>query len=172
MSGARFVLALDVGAAVGWARSDGASGTLDLAPYVFASSPECDHGRACAVFADWLDAQLHAVGTLATERAVFGRGNSLAGLVQGLLHVAYMQAWAHRVARAEASADEWRRWLLGRARWPRAEGQNKRQAARAMDAAIVAAVRARGFAPADEHAADAAGLLSYIERRAPGQAPV
>ena len=166
MPGPRFMLALDVGQRTGWARSDGSSGVLDLTPFVAERSPDRDHGRACAVFSDWLDAELPTVGTLVTEHAVFGRGMAHAGFVQGLLHVAYMQAWCHNVARAEATSAEWRKWLLGHARAKRAEGQSKAAATKALDAAIVDAVRARGFCPETEHAADAAGLLLYAQRDA------
>jgi hypothetical protein len=47
------ILALDLGLRTGWARSDGRSG-------VFVPEHEGDHGRALALFTDWLEAMLDA----------------------------------------------------------------------------------------------------------------
>lgn len=157
-------LAIDPGVRTGWARSDGSTGALDLSAYA-------DHGQALAVWCDWLDAELTArpPAFVAIERAFLSRGGAAADLTKGLIGVAHMMAFSHAVSRCEHAADQVRDWLFGARRTWRAikqDAPSKAAGVRRLDASIRREVEARGFRVADEHAGDAAALLSFVERRA------
>lgn len=155
----RMTLALDPGLLVGWAKSDGTSGVLDLSQYD-------DHGEAVWTWREWLKPKLQDVTHLATEQSIFGRGNSLAELVTTLGMTAHSAAWERGIARQRHTADKVRKALLGRARVPwRTLGITRTAATRVMDNDILAAVTALGFTPETVHAADAAALLCMVEGR-------
>ena len=147
------VLALDPGKNVGWCRSDGSSGVFDCAPYA-------DRGEAIALFARWLSDQFTRTPTmyLAVERPFFMRMSALADFTYGLIWTAHATAYLYDVPRTERRADDVRKWLIGRSRRRKDEGEV------AFDAAIMAAVQARGFYPTTPHAADAAALLCMCEQ--------
>jgi hypothetical protein len=153
------ILALDIGATVGWARSDGRSGS--------ASFVQTDHGWSLAMFSDWIEEQLaEPTAKLVIERP-FGSAafrHRLTLLMEG---VAHMHAAARNIPRTDRTANEVRKWLLGFSVLPKQPGESKAERTREMDKLVLAAVRARGFNPLDEHAADACALLCAVECRMP-----
>lgn len=155
------VLALDLGLRTGWARSDGRSG-------VFRPDHGGDHGKALALFSDWLEAMLDAepLVTLAVERG-FGGNNASGRLTTAMELTAHALAWCRDIPRTDRGALEVRKWLLGFSRMPKQPGESAAARTREMDKLVLAAVRARGFNPDTEHAADACALLAMIEQRQP-----
>ena len=153
------VLALDIGKTTGWARSDGRSGT-------FCISQHADHGQALGAFSDWIEAMLDEAPLvyLAVERG-FGGNNASGRLTTAMELTAHMHAFARDVPRTDRSAPQVRKWLLGYATVGVAAEPSKAARVRLLDKAIMAGVRARGFDPKDEHAADAAALLLMVENR-------
>ena len=149
------VLSIDPGKRVGWCRSDGRNGVIENGRYA-------DHGEAIAKFSEWLGDQFKTTPTLylAIERPFFREGQRGADFVHGLIWTAHAVAFLHDVARHEETADHVRKWLLGRCRRRKTEGETERE----FDAEIMAAVQARGFYPTSEHAADAAALLCFCEK--------
>lgn len=153
------VLALDLGVTVGWARSDGRSGTFTVKGIP-------DHGQRLAMFSDWLETMLDETPLvyLAVERG-FG-GNNISGrLTTAMELTAHALAWSRNVPRTDRSADTVRKFLLGFARISKTVEPSKARRDRLMDKAVLESVRARGFNPASEHAADAAALLACVEQR-------
>jgi hypothetical protein len=150
------VLALDPGNTVGWCRSDGRNGVVALAAYA-------DKGEALSVFQNWLSDQFAVQPTmmLLVERPFFHRPSLLADFTNALIWTAHATAFRFDVPRHERSADDVRRYLLGRARRKKMETEPE------FDRAILAAVQARGFFPTSEHSADAAALLLACEDRQP-----
>lgn len=150
-------LALDIGAShTGWARSDGRSGT-------WTPQYNGDHGMALAMFHDWLDEMLAAepLARLAIERP-FGSASYTSRLTMLMEGVAHMLAWTRGVERTDRTANQVRKWLLGFAVLPKQLGDSKAARTREMDKLVLAAVRARGFNPNTEHAADACALLCAV----------
>lgn len=145
-----YILALDPGERVGWATSGGACGTLDLSA-VFKE----DVGRACDQFAAWLRPRLMHCRLLVIERA-FGRAAFTSTTPDGLTFVAHMEAWRHAVRRREATASQVKKAVTGSGRAKKAE--------------VIAAVRALGYAPPTDHAADACALLEWAMRVAADEA--
>jgi hypothetical protein len=153
-------LALDIGVRTGWARSDGRCGTEAFL--------QKDHGHALAAFSDWIEAMLEDEPTmmLAIERP-FGSAafrHRLTLLMEG---VAHMHAWCRDIPRTDKNSSEVRKWLLGFATLPKQPGESKAARTREIDKLVLAAVRARGFDPSSEHAADACALLCCVEGRMP-----
>ena len=153
------VLALDLGKTTGWARSDGRSGAFTVGQYD-------DHGQALAMFDDWLDAMLDETPLvyLAVERG-FGGNNANGRLTTAMELTAHALAWSHDIPRTDRGASEVRKWLLGYSRVGVDAEPSKAARIRLLDKAIMAGVRARGFTPATEHAADACALLCMVENR-------
>ena len=154
------ILALDIGATCGWARSDGACG--------YAKFKFDDHGRALANFSDWLAQMLdmQPLITLAIERP-FGSAAFTHRLTMLMEGVAHMEAYVRDIPRTDRSAGQVRKWLLGHATLPNVPGVSKKRRDAEMDKLVLAAVRARGFRPDSEHAADAAAVICMLEQRAP-----
>ncbi len=154
------ILALDIGATVGWARSDGACG--------FAEFKYDDHGRALAAFSDWLEGMLDMgpLVTLGIERP-FGSAAFTHRLTMLMEGVAHMHAYTRDIPRTDRSAGQVRKWLLGFATLPKEPGLSKAKRDKMMDRLVLAAVRARGFNPSTEHAADAAAVICMLEQRMP-----
>ena len=154
------ILALDIGGTyTGWARTDLSCGTWQ-------APPDACHGEILSAWSDWLVLTLdqHPLVALAIEQPVFRTPSNKMRLVLGMTGVAHMEAWCRDIGRAEHMADSVRLWLLGFARVsPKAE-PSKAARTRLMDKAVRESVLARGFRPDSEHAADAAALLSYVER--------
>lgn len=154
--GALNVLALDLGRTVGWARSDGRSGSRRFA--------EPDHGMALAMFSDWIDDILTETPLvlLAVERG-FGGNNASGRLTTAMELTAHAAAWARQIPRTDRSANEVRKALLGFGRISPKVEPNATQRARDLDKLVLAAVRAQGFSAVNEHAADAAALLCCVQ---------
>lgn len=156
-------LALDLGLQTGWAFSDGGNGT-------WAPTDPADHGRSLAEFSDWIEWVLDTYypTLLAIEksvtRTVAAPSSRLTLLFEGTAH---MHAYTRCIQRTERSADQVRLWLLGFARISKAHEPSKAARTREMDKLVLAAVRARGFDPSTEHAADACALLCCVEQRMP-----
>lgn len=148
------ILALDCGVRLGWARSDGATGTLDLRPYD-------DHGEALAMFRYWLGKTMHGCAELAVERGFGGNGAS-GRLTTALELTAHSMAFGAGIPRTDRSANEVRKWLLGYAAISVKAEPSKAARVRMLDAAVLQAVRNRGFSCESEHAADAAALLICV----------
>lgn len=159
-------LALDIGAShCGWARSDWRCGSWSPKD---APGYDGDHGMALAMFHDWLDAMLaqEQVDCLAIERP-FGTASFTSRLTMLMEGVAHMVAWSRKVDRTDRTANEVRKGLLGFATLPKQFGESKAARTRELDRLVLAAVRARGFNPPNEHAADACALLVCVECRKP-----
>lgn len=157
-------LALDIGFTCGWARSDGRSGVQSFL--------QPDHGEALAMFSDWIDAMLDETPLvyLAIEQSFFGGVPTSRGrITMQMTGIAHAAAWARDIPRVERSADQVRKFLLGFARISKKTVPSKIGRTRQMDSSVLAAVRARGFYPDDEHAADACGLLACVEGIQPRQ---
>ena len=152
------VLALDLGKSCGWARSDGRSG-------VFSVAGQPDHGQALALFSDWIEAMLDEtpLNYLAVERG-FGGNNASGRLTTAMELTAHAHAWARAILRTDRSAVQVRKWLLGYGAIGKHVEPSKAARVRRMDAAVLAAVQARGWWPDSEHAADAAALLCCVEQ--------
>ena len=155
------ILALDIGAHnTGWARSDGASGT-------WRAEDVSDHGGVLALFSDWMEAELDRGVTLLAVERVFGGNGAMGRLTTAMEGASHAAAWCRKIERTDASADQVRKWLLGYARISVKKEPSKAARTRMLDAAVLNAVRERGFNPTSEHAADAAALLLMVrERRA------
>jgi hypothetical protein len=153
------VLALDLGVTTGWARSNGQSGAFSVKGIP-------DHGQALAMFSDWIDGMLDEAPLvyLAVERG-FGGNNAVGRLTTAMELTAHAAAYARQVPRTDRSAVTVRKWLLGYARVGVDAEPSKAARVRLLDKAVMAGVRARGFSPANEHAADAAALLCCVEER-------
>ena len=152
------ILALDIGAHnTGWARSDGTSGT-------WRAEDVSDHGGVLALFSDWMETELDRGVTLLAVERVFGGNGAMGRLTTAMEGAAHALAWCRKIKRTDRSANQVRKWLLGYARPRGTFGQSKAARVRALDAAIMDAVRARGFYPSSEHAADAAALLLCVTR--------
>lgn len=155
------ILALDIGKTTAWARSDGTSGHR-----VFGDD---DHGLALSKFRRWLGRMLDDEPPiyLAVERAFVGSSNNPNLRLTGAMELeAHSLAAERDIPRTDRSAGQVRKFLLGFGRLPPNE-DSKAQRTRDLDKLVLAAVRARGFAPASEHEADACGLLCCVEQRMP-----
>lgn len=139
-------LALDPGLSLGWACSDGRSGTLNLKTF-------SDRGEALVFFQNWLQGEIRRHTLLVIETPVLRAASRYADFQHGLVWAAHSVAARHKVARKEYRADEVRKNLLGRAR------RKKGETVREFDADIRAKVEALGYDPDTEHAADACALL-------------
>jgi Holliday junction resolvasome RuvABC endonuclease subunit len=138
-------LALDVGARVGWARSDGDCGT--------ACFRHCgDIGALCDAFHDWLCDQIteHAPRVLVLERP-FGRAAFTADLPVVLCGIAHMVAHRREIARRELTASAIKKAVAGTGRASKAD--------------VIAAVSLDGWSPDTDHAADACALLMAWRQR-------
>lgn len=146
------VLALDPGLRIGWCRSDGSNGVVDLSIYT-------DRGAAVFAFQCWMADQLSTQPTrmLLIERPVFFRMTAMADFTYGLVWAAHAAASAYDVPRHERSVNEVRKAIIGRCR------RQKLESDKAFDRVILAAVNEHGFYPTTEHAADAAALLIVCE---------
>lgn len=140
------LLALDPGLSLGWACSDGRSGTLNLKAFP-------DRGLALVFFSNWLQGEIRRHDLLVIETPVLRAASRYADFQHGLVWTAHSVAARHNVARREYRADEVRKHLLGRAR------RKKGETVREFDAEIRAKVEALGYDPDTEHAADACALL-------------
>jgi Holliday junction resolvasome RuvABC endonuclease subunit len=139
------IIALDPGKRVGWARSDGVCGTLDL-------SHCADIGELCDFFCDWLADQIldHQPHVLVLERP-FGRAAFTADLPAVLVGVAHMVAHRHGMERRELSASAIKKAVVGTGRASKAD--------------VKAVVIQGGWRPDSDHAADACAVLMAWRRR-------
>lgn len=148
------ILALDLGTTTGWAirlgEDDITSGTLTLRPSRFEGG-----GMRFLRFRGWLDEIQRAsggVGRVAFEEVRRHAGTDAAHIYGGFL--AHLTAWCEerRVPYEGVPVGTIKRFATGRGN--------------ADKAAMMAAVTARGFAPADDNEADAIALLLWaIEAR-------
>lgn len=81
--------------------------------------------------------------------------------------VAHMHAYTRKIDRTDRTANEVRKWLLGFSSISKKLEPSKAQRTRDLDKLILAAVRARGFNPSSEHAADACAIVCMVENRMP-----
>ena len=155
VSGPGTVLALDLGTATGWALSDPAgpitSGTMSFRPDRFSRG-----GMRFLRFKGWLTAIKNAAGGIDAvylEEVRRHAGTSAAQIYGGFL--AHVSAWCerHSIPYQGVPVGTIKRHITGRGN--------------ASKDAVIEAVRARGFAPADDNEADAIALLLWaIESRA------
>ncbi len=149
------VLALDLGTATGWALRDeyGAitSGTVSFRPDRFSGG-----GMRFLRFKAWLTEVKNAAGNIDAvylEDVRRHAGTSAGQICGGFL--AQVSAWCehHGIPYQGVPVGTIKRHVTGKGNAPKA--------------AVIAAVRARGFAPADDNEADAIALLLWaIESRA------
>ena len=149
------VLALDLGTATGWALRDeyGAvtSGTMSFRPDRFSGG-----GMRFLRFKGWLTEVKNTAGGIDAvylEEVRRHAGTSAAHIYGGFL--AHVTAWCehHGIPYQGVPVGTIKRHVTGKGNAPKQ--------------AVIAAVRARGFAPADDNEADALALLLWaIESRA------
>ena len=154
-SGSGAILALDLGTATGWALSDeyGAitSGTVSFRPDRFSGG-----GMRFLRFKRWLTDVKNTAGGIDAaylEEVRRHAGVDAAHIYGGFL--AHVSAWCehHGIPYQGVPVGTIKRHVTGRGN--------------ADKAAVIAAVRARGFSPADDNEADAIALLLWaIESRA------
>jgi hypothetical protein len=154
----RAVFALDLGTTTGWAlRSrDGGitSGTMTFKPSRFEGG-----GMRYLRFRHWLADVTRLAGGL--ERIVFEEVRAHAGTDAGHIYggfLAHLAAWCEerRIAYEGVPVGTIKRFATGRGN--------------ADKAAMIAAIRARGFAPADDNEADAIALLLWATEGQGGHA--
>lgn len=144
-------LALDPGLRLGWCRSDGTNGVLDLSVYT-------DRGAATFAVQCWLADQFsQPTRVVYLERPFFVRMHAMAEFTYWLIGAIHASASAYDIPRHEEKADDVRKALIGRCR------RKKLESDAAFDRVILAAVQEHGFNPTSEHAADAAALLIVCE---------
>jgi hypothetical protein len=153
-SGAAAILALDIGTTTGWAlrnlRGRILSGTADFKPHRFEGG-----GMRYLRFERWLDGTLRLAGDV--EAVYFEEvrrhiGVDAAHAYGGFL--AAVTAWCeeHAIAYQGVPVGTIKRFIAGKGN--------------ADKAAVIAAVRERGFSPADDNEADAIAILLWaIETR-------
>ncbi len=153
-SGAAAILALDLGTTTGWAlrnlRGRVLSGTADLKPHRFEGG-----GMRYLRFERWLDETLRLAGDV--EAVYFEEvrrhvGVDAAHAYGGFL--AGLTAWCeeHAIAYQGVPVGTIKRFIAGKGN--------------ADKASVIAAVRERGFTPADDNEADAIAILLWaIETR-------
>ena len=154
------LLALDLGTHTGWAlrRPSGAieSGTQVFAPMAFEGE-----GRRFLRFRSWLhdtkrlcDTRGEPLTIIRYERVNGARWRNAAAAAVCLGLRAHLEAWAehHEIEYDGVSTGDLKRSATGKGN--------------ADKPAIIAAVRARGFSPADHNEADALALLLMDEPRA------
>lgn len=133
------VLALDCGKSTGWAYTDGVH--ADSSSQRFAG---CDDvGHLTHEFTCWLSRLLEGYrpDVLAMERA-FGRASFTSDLPLILIGVAHGLAHARGIRRVEFTASNLKKQLTGSGKADKKD--------------VIAAVRALGWTPDSDHAADAA----------------
>ena len=145
----RAVLALDLGTTTGWALRSGdggiTSGTMSFKPSRFEGG-----GMRYLRFRGWLGEVLHLSGGL--ERVVFEEVRAHAGTDAAHIYGGFLgllSAWCEErsVAYEGVPVGTIKRFATGRGN--------------ADKAAMVAAIQARGFRPADDNEADAIALLLW-----------
>jgi hypothetical protein len=143
------ILALDLGTTTGWAAqpADGriASGTVSFRPSRYEGG-----GIRYLRFRAWLDSTVADLGTVSAiyfEEVRRHAGTDAAHLYGGLL--ATLTAWCEQrnIAYQGVPVGTIKRFIAGKGT--------------ANKAAVIAAVRARGFAPADDNEADAIAILLW-----------
>jgi Holliday junction resolvasome RuvABC endonuclease subunit len=143
------ILALDPGTATGWAVRDGAglvtSGTVSFRPSRYDGG-----GMRYLRFRSWLDglvAQVGPIGTVHFEEVRRHVGTDAAHVFGGLL--ATLTAWCEQrgIAYQGVPVGTIKRFIAGK-------GNADKEA-------VIAAVRERGFAPADDNEADAIAILLW-----------
>ena len=144
------ILALDLGTTTGWAirlgEDDITSGTLALRPSRFEGG-----GMRFLRFRGWLDEMQRVsggIGRVVFEEVRAHAGTDAAHIYGGFL--AHLTAWCEerRVPYEGVPVATIKRFATGRGN--------------ADKAAMMAAVTARGFAPADDNEADAIALLLWV----------
>ena len=144
------ILALDLGTTTGWAirlgEGDITSGTLTLRPSRFEGG-----GMRFLRFRGWLDEMQRAsggIGRVAFEEVRRHAGTDASHVYGGLL--ATLTAWCEErsIPYEGVPVGTLKRFATGRGN--------------ADKAAMMAAVTARGFAPADDNEADAIALLLWV----------
>lgn len=136
------MLALDPGQRTGWARSDGACGTLDFRNTLW---PE-----ASDAFTTWLSRTIrtHAIDTLAIERVIVRNADT--GLAFGLAWDAYRVAHHHNVRVLEITPQQAKRAATGKPSASKAE--------------VLLGIAAHNrWRPLTYHEADAAAVLLAAE---------
>jgi Holliday junction resolvasome RuvABC endonuclease subunit len=142
-------LALDLGTTTGWALRDGAglitSGTVSFRPTRYDGG-----GMRYLRFRSWLDglvAQVGPIGAVHFEEVRRHVGTDAAHIYGGLL--ATLSAWCEQrgIAYQGVPVGTIKRFIAGK-------GNADKEA-------VIAAVRARGFSPADDNEADAIAILLW-----------
>jgi hypothetical protein len=143
------ILALDLATTTGWALRDGAglisSGTVSFRPSRYDGG-----GMRYLRFRAWLDSLARDVGTIASvhyEEVRRQVGTDAAHIYGGLL--ATLSAWCEErgIAYQGVPVGTIKRFIAGK-------GNADKEA-------VIAAVRARGFFPADDNEADAIAILLW-----------
>jgi Holliday junction resolvasome RuvABC endonuclease subunit len=143
------ILALDLGTTTGWALRDGAglitSGTVSFRPTRYDGG-----GMRYLRFRSWLDglvAQVGPIGTVHFEEVRRHVGTDAAHVFGGLL--ATLTAWCEQrgIAYQGVPVGTIKRFIAGK-------GNADKEA-------VIAAVRERGFSPADDNEADAIAILLW-----------
>jgi len=143
------ILALDLGTTTGWAMRDGA-GLITSGTVSFRSSRYDGGGIRYLRFRSWLDdftAHAGPLGAVHFEEVRRHVGTDAAHVFGGLL--ATLSAWCEQrgVAYQGVPVGTIKRFIAGKGN--------------ADKTAMIAAVRARGFAPADDNEADAIAILLW-----------
>ena len=156
VSGPGAVLALDLGTATGWALRDGGgvitSGTVSFRPDRF-----CGGGMRFLRFKNWLTEVKNTAGGIDAvylEEVRRHAGTSASQIYGGWL--AILTAWCehHSIPYQGVPVGTIKRHVTGKGN--------------ASKDAVIAAVRARGFAPADDNEADAIALLLWALKAGAG----
>ena len=153
------ILGLDCGGTTGWHLLGLRGGSIKLG-----SGTYQDQAEARNAFANWLTHMLviQPVALVAIERPAL-RGKFVSHFALSLTHVAHDVACRAGARRVEHGADTVRKWLIGRARRSKDEGEKD------FDACIRAAAKVHGCQVESEHQADAAAVAlyaRYVEQQA------
>ena len=147
------ILALDLASTVGWAAES--QGAIQYGSRQFDIT---DFGGLCWRFEKWLADMIleHEPGIVAIERPFYRGAGSTVYLLGGMAFVAQGVAYGHELERREQPVMSILRWLAGKVRLgPRT----------ATKAAVIEAVRRRGYQPEDDNQADALALLLYTRNQ-------
>jgi len=139
-------LALDLGTITGYAIA-AAAGAIASGTVSFKPSRYDGGGIRYLRFRGWLDGTAHGVGVIHFEEVRRHAGTDAAHVYGGLL--ATLTAWCEQrgIAYQGVPVGTIKRFIAGKGN--------------ADKAAVIAAIRARGFAPADDNEADALAILLW-----------
>lgn len=159
------LLALDLATATGWAAwapgKPVAYGTRHFAP-------GADLGPLLHQFEWWLADKMNElkVDHVVHEAAILPPGSGISSRMKlfTLIGVAHLVAWRQGVTVDSYAVSQWRSHFIGKL--PREKGETKPHYRLRLKQATVDACQLRGWAPRDDNAADALGLLDYTAQRA------